>query len=239
MTPDPYQKSGRAQEPQTWNRYTYTRGDPVNRFDPNGLDDFLEAPPDGGSGGGGCFIVGFDPVYGDPVCADGTGLLQQLPEEPVPQVDCQLALTAEVNTLLTSKGSPLAAYSSWFVAVGLMDDIDPRLIVAIAGAESGYGTSNVAKIDDNPFGIVHRSAGKYVPVKYSNFGESITAEGNILDGQIYGKNNNTVNKLYSGQKGAYCVDSPGFPCSNGAKNVTSILSGLGGDPNNLAFPCPQ
>jgi len=40
MTPDPYTNSGRRlKDPQSWNRYAYTRGDPVNRFDPNGTDD--------------------------------------------------------------------------------------------------------------------------------------------------------------------------------------------------------
>ena len=39
MTPDPYTNSGRLTDPQSWNRYAYTRGDPVNRFDPLGTDD--------------------------------------------------------------------------------------------------------------------------------------------------------------------------------------------------------
>ncbi len=39
MTPDPYRASGGPADPQSWNRYAYTRGDPVNRFDPAGLDD--------------------------------------------------------------------------------------------------------------------------------------------------------------------------------------------------------
>jgi hypothetical protein len=32
MTPDPYKASGRPSNPQTWNRYTYAGGDPVNRI---------------------------------------------------------------------------------------------------------------------------------------------------------------------------------------------------------------
>jgi RHS repeat-associated protein len=40
MTPDPYTNSGRLSDPQSWNRYAYTRGDPVNRYDPSGMDDF-------------------------------------------------------------------------------------------------------------------------------------------------------------------------------------------------------
>ncbi|MFN7173083.1 MAG: RHS repeat-associated core domain-containing protein [Fimbriimonadaceae bacterium] len=38
LTPDPYQASGGAAEPQTWNRYIYVVGDPVNLYDPTGLD---------------------------------------------------------------------------------------------------------------------------------------------------------------------------------------------------------
>ncbi len=38
-TPDPYQASGGPDEPASWNRYAYTRGDPINRVDPRGLED--------------------------------------------------------------------------------------------------------------------------------------------------------------------------------------------------------
>jgi RHS repeat-associated protein len=66
MTPDPYQASGGPSSPQSWNRYAYTRGDPVNRFDVSGLQDASpndlpvagggggdDDDDDGGSGGGG------------------------------------------------------------------------------------------------------------------------------------------------------------------------------------------
>jgi RHS repeat-associated protein len=43
MTPDPYKANGGGPgspgDPQGWNRYAYTRGDPVNRADPGGMDD--------------------------------------------------------------------------------------------------------------------------------------------------------------------------------------------------------
>jgi len=38
-TPDPYKASSGPQDPGSWNKYAYTRGDPVNRVDPNGQDD--------------------------------------------------------------------------------------------------------------------------------------------------------------------------------------------------------
>jgi RHS repeat-associated protein len=39
MTPDPYMNSAGPTDPGSWNRYAYTRGDPVNRHDPIGSDD--------------------------------------------------------------------------------------------------------------------------------------------------------------------------------------------------------
>ncbi|MCX6620681.1 MAG: hypothetical protein NTY38_06315 [Acidobacteria bacterium] len=45
LTPDPYQASGGVADPGSWNRYGYTRGDPVNRTDRNGLQDETEGSP--------------------------------------------------------------------------------------------------------------------------------------------------------------------------------------------------
>jgi hypothetical protein len=39
MTPDPYMNSAGPTDPGSWNRYAYTRGDPVNRIDLNGTCD--------------------------------------------------------------------------------------------------------------------------------------------------------------------------------------------------------
>ncbi len=41
-TPDPFSGSAKLGDPGSQNRYSYTRGDPVNRHDPTGLDDCVE-----------------------------------------------------------------------------------------------------------------------------------------------------------------------------------------------------
>ena len=46
-TADPYQASGGPSSPASWNRYSYTRGDPVNRIDRAGTCD---TDPDSGLG---------------------------------------------------------------------------------------------------------------------------------------------------------------------------------------------
>jgi RHS repeat-associated protein len=38
-TPDPYRNSAGVADPSSWNRYSYTRGDPINRLDPFGTED--------------------------------------------------------------------------------------------------------------------------------------------------------------------------------------------------------
>jgi len=52
MTPDPYEASGGAEDPGSWNRYAYVLGDPVRYNDPNGLNAMETVYPDGSGGGG-------------------------------------------------------------------------------------------------------------------------------------------------------------------------------------------
>ena len=91
-TPDPYRASGGPADPASWNRYAYTRGDPVNRYDPAGLADFsvtgycygCSVTPTGSSIGstqvtGGRMsnlAVDLGEIGGDDGGADGIGPLQ-------------------------------------------------------------------------------------------------------------------------------------------------------------------
>lgn len=54
MTPDPYRASGGGPgnnaDPGSWNRYSYTGSDPVNYFDPAGLERFFPMSYDGPDG---------------------------------------------------------------------------------------------------------------------------------------------------------------------------------------------
>jgi len=68
LTPDSFVGSGRVIDPGSWNRYAYTRGDPVNRVDPSGAFDIstygfssiFVAPDWAGPG----LIAGSDPIGG-------------------------------------------------------------------------------------------------------------------------------------------------------------------------------
>jgi RHS repeat-associated protein len=55
LTPDPYRASGAMTNPQSWNRYAYVEGDPVNKNDPLGLwsESVMMHPGIGWDWGGG------------------------------------------------------------------------------------------------------------------------------------------------------------------------------------------
>ena len=84
MTADPYRASAGPVDPGSWNRYSYTRGDPTNRFDPRGLLD-CRPDPENGQTPFGCDVPGgliggegqeIDPnaVSNDPKADTVTGL---------------------------------------------------------------------------------------------------------------------------------------------------------------------
>ena len=163
---------------------------------------------------------------------------------------CDQILINQIADFLSSSGSPLANYADLFVADAQADGLDPRLLVAIAGAESSFDkAANLATIDD-PFGVFMRvGTGKtatYVPRPFSSLQSAILYATNLAAGKGF----TSVAQFYSGAPGAWCVNRPGHPgeCpAAGGKNATSIISSFAGDPsvglqpgnpNNLAFPCP-
>jgi RHS repeat-associated protein len=87
MTADPYKTSAGPSDPQSWNKYAYAEGDPVNFYDPTGL---LIAVP-GGYIPDWCYEFPGDPGCYDPV---------PIPQEPtlVRPVRCTISVA--------SKGQP-------------------------------------------------------------------------------------------------------------------------------------
>jgi RHS repeat-associated protein len=137
MTPDPYLANnggaGNPNDPGSWNKYAYTRGDPVNRKDPIGLgdengdgDDSGDNDFTGGDPGGGT-----DATEGDDKTRRGNtraekrwdlalanlsnanNMLQNLK----PSADCQSDLTAltKVNPGITLKNIQATANAGFWI----------------------------------------------------------------------------------------------------------------------------
>jgi len=266
MTADPYKASIGGSDPgspQSWNRYAYVQGDPVNYNDHSGLirsaQDCINDPDsceaeDGnygpevwiGAGNEGGFGAGGNPC--SPAWlryAAGAGIPSGCnappPPLPPPVPTCEEQLTATISAALA--GTPLAGEASDFVSDAQNAGLNPLLLVAVAWAESQYGAT-APRGSNNAFGLLHPVKGSdgkvhYVPNRYpSGWNGGIVAAGAVIDNQFV-RGNVTVSLLYSGQPGAYCV---GAGCSVGEANVENDFRSLGGgDPNNpfnLLWPCP-
>lgn len=135
------------------------------------------------------------------------------------------ATVTKIRTYLTSKHSPLAAHAETFVKAGEKYGVDPRLVVAISGAESGFG-----KHTFRPY-----NAWGYIGVHFSSWDNAIDTVAHGL-GKNYVKQGLTsvaaVQKRYS-PVGA--SNDPGNMNSGWRSTVTQFLHELGGNPNNVRF----
>jgi hypothetical protein len=63
------------------------------------------------------------------------------------------ALVAQIRDLFVRRGSPMADSVEALVDTAQRHGIDPRIMVAIAGQESEFGTTNPESLRNNPFGF--------------------------------------------------------------------------------------
>lgn len=63
------------------------------------------------------------------------------------------ALVTQIRDLFERRNSPMAASVEALVDTALKHGVDPRLMVAIAGQESEFGTTNPESLANNPFGF--------------------------------------------------------------------------------------
>jgi RHS repeat-associated protein len=154
-TPDPFQgKAKGAGDPGTpgsWNKYEYTLGDPVNNVDPQGT--FLPIPCDPslcpfGNGLG----LGWD--WGPPctpLVIDPGGCVLPLPtgpvEAPPKPPSCESGLSQRDISYVSNN-----FFAAFSVGVSTGDALSADFILAWAAVESGFGTSNISKSNDNFFG---------------------------------------------------------------------------------------
>jgi len=136
----------------------------------------------------------------------------------------------------------LASYAGQMEAVGVFDDIDPRLFAAIAVGENGTGTNN-------PFGLGGNGSGTFTSI-----GAAISQLGRTLGKYINTWHETTVAMLWSGntwkvdpkkkwittQPPGYCVGKTAAEkaaCHNTGVSISGFMQSMGGNPNKLNFPC--
>jgi hypothetical protein len=136
-------------------------------------------------------------------------------------------ISSQVDAFLTSRSSPIAGNGSVFLSDALLYNVDPRLIVAIAGAESSFGTRwvNCPASGFNAWSWFYNGNCPNSP--FSSFASGIDTVTKFMRRSYLNKGRTTIALI--GQR--YCASG----CQNWAPNVTTYYSQLGGDTSDLAF----
>ena len=156
----------------------------------------------------------------------------ELPPQPSATATPCSSLAQSLDAYLAEKGSPLAGLGAEFVASGRRHDVDPRLIVAIAGAETSFGTrpgcrDSSGNVVENPYNAWNWFYKGDCPSPFASWEEGIDR---VTAG---------LRRLYLDQ-GLTTIEtigpkySPAEP-ETWIRNVTSFYQALGGDPQHLTF----
>ena len=138
-------------------------------------------------------------------------------------------LAQQIDGYLASKASPLTGLGAVFVSEGEAVGLDPRLIVAIAGAETSFGTYGPSQGIHNPFGM---GPG----IVYPSWSDAIRAAAQNLGGATYaGAGLLTIPAIQGRWAPHGAGNDPGNLNSNWSSNVSVYYAELGGDPLGAVF----
>ena len=145
----------------------------------------------------------------------------------VPTIDANLA--SQFDSYLAGKGSPLAGLGAVFVYQSTSVGLDPRLLVAISGAETSFGTYGPSQGIHNPFGM---GPG----IVYPSWDDAIAGAARNLGGGLYkGSGLFTISQIQRRWAPNGADNDPANLNSNWRTNVGRYYAELGGDPNGTVF----
>ncbi len=138
-------------------------------------------------------------------------------------------LAQQINGYLASKFSPLTGLGAVFVSEGEAVGLDPRLIVAIAGSETSFGTYGPSQTIHNPFGM---GPG----IVYPSWSDAIRGAAQNLGGPLYaGAGLLTIPAIQGRWAPHGASNDPSNLNSNWTRNVGIYYAELGGDPQGAVF----
>jgi cell wall-associated NlpC family hydrolase len=144
-----------------------------------------------------------------------------------PQLSAGVA--GQLDAYLTTKGSPLTSRGTTFVAEAARVGLDPRLLVAISGAETSFGTYGPSQTIFNPFGM---GPG----IVYPSWEAAIAAAASNLAGPLYrGDGRVTIAAIQQRWAPAGALNDPTSLNLNWNTNVGMYYAELGGDPAGSVF----
>ena len=132
---------------------------------------------------------------------------------------------ATIDGFLQSQASPLTGLGAVFVADAESVGVDPRVLVAISGAETSFATYGPAQAIHNPFGLGPN-------LRFPNWSAAIAAGAGTLGGNLYrGAGLVTIPEIQSRWAPLGVANDPLNLNSNWVANVSRYYADLGGNPN--------
>jgi len=137
---------------------------------------------------------------------------------------------ARLDAYLTGKGSPLAGLGAVFVNESQAVGLDPRMLVAVSGAETSFGAYGPSQTIHNPFGL---GPG----MRFASWADAIHRAAQNLGGSLYLADGRvTIASIQQRWAPEGAANDPTGLNSNWTRNVSRYFSELGGDPSASVFP---
>lgn len=149
-----------------------------------------------------------------------------------------------IDAFLAREHSPMAGEGADFVAAGKKYDVDPRLLVAIAGAETQSGKpSQITRGQYNAFNWQWNHADPHHS-SFSSWNEAIVSVAHGMSPHRKPKHydlTNTTSMYLTGKPHHYCTDAKGSTdCEDhGIKNVNRFVREQKADSTALENPCKR
>jgi hypothetical protein len=137
---------------------------------------------------------------------------------------------SSLDRYLESKASPMTGEGESFLRSGLKWDVDPRLVVAIAGAESAFGLQLCAPY--NAWGYGCPSG----PVRFGSWAEAIDSVTQGLRENYLDQGLTTVDRIHLKYAPPAATNDPNGLNYVWSDNVARFLTEQGGNPQNVAGP---
>jgi hypothetical protein len=134
---------------------------------------------------------------------------------------------SQLDAFLASKGSPMAGQGVAFVASGGRWQLDPRLLVAIAGAESSFGQITCAPYNAWGWGCPNG------PYHFDSWAEGIDAVAEGLRTNYLSEGRTSVALIHQKYAPVGAANDPTGLNDNWTINVSRFMVELGGDPNDV------
>lgn len=146
---------------------------------------------------------------------------------PAPAPAATVVTAGEIDAYLASKGSPMTGQGAAFVASGGRWQVDPRLLVAIAGAESSFGQITCAPFNAWGWGCPNG------PYSFESWADGIDTVMEGLRTNYLAEGRTSVALIHQKYAPVGAANDPTGLNNNWTINVSRFIVELGGDPNDL------